>query len=251
MIVANVNYLVGAVKYGIAPDVRHYGGVDPACERMGLAGVHQRRRVRGAAYHPDEEHMFGHSRSRGSVVITVALAGIAACATTGGAIATVNATQQAARVVATVRSDGNILAVLHASNLGEITAGMLAQQRGTDSAVKAFGAMMTGEHSTLDQQGAALSRRIMIAPVLPDSTLARLIQSESDTLRHAEAGAGFDRLYVAQQVAGHQRTLALVDASIGIAQNAELKAALQSQIRPAVAAHLSRAQAIRARLGPP
>jgi putative membrane protein len=182
---------------------------------------------------------------------SLALAAAAACATTGGAIATISATQQAARVGATVRSDGNIMAVLHASNLGEITAGMLAQQRGTDSAVKAFGTMMVSEHSTLDQQGAALSRRILIAPVLPDSTLPRLIRSEGDTLRRAAVGAAFDRLYIAQQVVDHERTLALVDASIGIAQQADLKTMLQSQVRPAVVAHLARAEDILARLGQP
>jgi putative membrane protein len=193
--------------------------------------------------------MSNHPRSRRRMAAGLALAGIAACATASSTMNTMNATQQAARVAATVRNDGNILAVLHASNLGEITAGMLAQQRGTDSAVKAYGAMMMSEHSTLDQQGATLSREIQVVPVPPDSTLQKLIQAESDTLRRAAAGAEFDLLYMRQQIVDHQRTLALVDASIGIAQHAELKTALQSQIRPAVAAHLARAQEIQTRLG--
>ncbi|HEV7991078.1 MAG TPA: DUF4142 domain-containing protein [Gemmatimonadaceae bacterium] len=186
-----------------------------------------------------------------SLGVALAAAAIAACASTGGTVGTMNASQQAARVGATVRNDGNILATLHASNLGEISAGMLAQQRGTDSAVKAFGSMMMAEHSQLDQQGATLSQQIAVAPVLPDSTLTRLIRTESDTLRRAAPGPAFDRLYIASQIVDHQRTLALVDASIGIAQHAELKTALQSQVRPAVAAHLARAQEIQSRLGAP
>jgi len=180
-----------------------------------------------------------------------AVTAIAACATGASSLSTASAVQQAARVGATVRNDGNILSVLHTSNVGEITAGMLAQQRGTDSAVKAFGAMMMSEHSTLDQQGTALSQQISVVPVPPDSTLIKLVQSESDTLRRAAAGAGFDQLYIAQQIVDHQRTLALVDASIGVAQHAELKTALQSQVRPAVSAHLAQAQEIQRRLGTP
>jgi putative membrane protein len=195
--------------------------------------------------------MSHHSHPRRPLAIALAAAGIAACAAAGGAAGTMNATQQAARVGATVRNDGHILSVLHTSNVGEITAGMLAQQRGTDSSVKAFGAMMMTEHSQLDQQGAQLSQQIAVAPTMPDSTLPRLIQAESDTLRRATPGAGFDRLYIAQQIIDHQRTLALVDASIGIAQHAPLKTALQSQVRPSVAAHLARAQEIQSRLGAP
>ncbi|MDF1502762.1 DUF4142 domain-containing protein [Roseisolibacter sp. H3M3-2] len=66
------------------------------------------------------------------------------------------------------------------------------------------------------------------------------------------AGGGasaFDRAYVAQQVAAHARTLALVDAAIARGENAELKTALQSQVRPAVAAHLEEARALQARVG--
>jgi predicted outer membrane protein len=66
-------------------------------------------------------------------------------------------------------------------------------------------------------------------------------------------GAGgsnaFDRAYIAQQVTAHARTLAIVDAAIARGTQAELKTALQSQVRPSVAQHLQMAQQIQQRLG--
>jgi len=59
----------------------------------------------------------------------------------------------------------------------------------------------------------------------------------------------FDRAYVAQQVTAHARTLALVDAAISRAQQAELRTMLESQVRPSVAAHLQQAQQLQQRLG--
>ena len=184
------------------------------------------------------------------------LVGVAASCTTagttgGGALTTTSAAQQSTRVSATVRSDAHILGVLHTSNLGEIAAGMQAQQRATDTAVKAFAMSMVTEHSTMDQQGSALGQQIGAPPALPDSTLPRLQQTEMDALRAAGSGAAFDQLYIAQQVVAHQRTLSLVDASIGTAQRPELKTALQSQVRPAVAGHLAQAQQIQSRIGQP
>ena len=82
-----------------------------------------------------------------------------------------------------------------------------------------------------------------------DSTMART----DTTMRHAgmmQGGAGsFDAAYVAQQVAAHARTLALVDAAIQRAQQAELRTALETQVRPKVAEHLRMAQELQTRIG--
>ncbi|WP_284349428.1 DUF4142 domain-containing protein [Roseisolibacter agri] len=83
-----------------------------------------------------------------------------------------------------------------------------------------------------------------------DSTMART----DTTMRHAgmmhgAAGSSFDAAYVAQQVAAHARTLALVDAAIQRAQQAELKTALETQVRPRVAEHLRMAQELQTRIG--
>ena len=166
-----------------------------------------------------------HPRRRAATTC-LALAGLAACASSPATIATMSPGAQSASIAASVRNDAQILAVLHTSNIGEIAAATVAQQRGTDSAVKAFAMTMMTEHSTLDQQGQALGRQIDVTPVLPDSTLPRVQRIESDSLRAAASGASFDQVYMAQQVAAHQRTLNLIDASVPVAQHAELKTAL-------------------------
>ena len=63
------------------------------------------------------------------------------------------------------------------------------------------------------------------------------------------AAAGFDLAYATGQVADHQRTLAIVDAAIAQAQNEQLRTALQTQVRPAVAMHLQMAQQLVQKLG--
>ncbi len=90
----------------------------------------------------------------------------------------------------------------------------------------------------------------------PDSTAMRMdstMARTDTTMRHAGmmhgAAGPFDAAYVAQQVAAHARTLALVDAAIQRAEKAELKTALETQVRPKVAEHLRMAQELQARIG--
>lgn len=169
-----------------------------------------------------------------------------------------------ASIVASLQTDAHAMGLLHASNVAEIQAGTLAQQRARDADVRAFAARMVTEHTALDQQGDSLASRLGVTAALPDSALPQLatqamttLTAAGDTTTAAAAmprdstagGASFDRAYVAQQVTDHQRTLALVDAAIARAQNADLRSALQSQIRPRVAAHLDEARQLQQRLG--
>ena len=128
------------------------------------------------------------SQQRQRTIFSLLLAGLGGCAST-----TMSPSAQSAQIGTSVRSDANVLALLHASNVGEITSSVMAQARATDSAVKAFAAMMVSEHTTLDQQGNALATQIGVTPALPDSTLPQIQRNESDSLRGATAGADFDR----------------------------------------------------------
>jgi putative membrane protein len=182
------------------------------------------------------------SQPRQRTIFILLLGGLGACASTGSPAA------ESAQIATSVRSDEQILAVLHASDVGEIAAGTMAQERATDPSVKAFAMMMVSEHTKLDEQGNALAQKLHASSTLPDSTLPQILRADSAALRAAPAGAQFDRTYISQQVAAHQRTLDVVDASLPITKNAELKTALQSQVRPAVARHLSQARQIQTRL---
>lgn len=194
-----------------------------------------------------------------------------------------------APIVASLQTDAHAVALLHEANLAEVEAGRRAQTAARDSAVRAFAARMVEEHGALDQQASALAQRLSVTPALPDSALPQLHASElralpSGTMRpdsamtpmrpdsaarpdstmgamrtdttmqhhagmmHGAAG-DFDRAYVAQQVTAHARTLALVDAAIQRAQQAELRTMLETEVRPKVAEHLRMAQELQSRLG--
>lgn len=154
------------------------------------------------------------------------------------------------QINSSIRSDADIMGLLHESNLGEIQAGQLAQQRAVNAQVKAFATQMVTDHTALDQQGTALAQQLGITPTLPDSTLPRQQQAEMAVLT-ARTGAAFDQAYVAQQVVAHQRTLALVDASITLATRTQVRTMLQNQVRPAVVMHLQMAQQLQTTVGTP
>jgi putative membrane protein len=182
------------------------------------------------------------AQRRQRTILFLLFGGLGACASTG------SSGTQSADLASTAQSDERTLAILHRSDVGEIAAGMMAQERATDPSVKAFAMMMVSEHTKLDEEGNRLAQQIHASSVLPDSTLPMIMRSDSTALRSAQAGAEFDRTYIAQQVAAHQRTLEVVDAGLTKATDAQVKTALQSQVRPAVARHLAQARQIQTRL---
>jgi putative membrane protein len=182
------------------------------------------------------------SRQCQCTILFLLLGGLGACASAGSPAA------QANDLASGATSDERTLAILHRSDVGEISAGTVAQERATDPAVKAFAVMMVSEHTRLDEQGNRLAQQIRAAATLPDSTLPGILSADSIALKLAENGAAFDRTYITQQVAAHQRTLAVVDAGLSHAKDAQVKTALESQVRPAVARHLAQARQIQSRL---
>jgi putative membrane protein len=186
-----------------------------------------------------------------ATVIMGATVGIVACGSSSDSTGPVASVQQNAQIAASIRSDANIMGVLHTSNLGEIAAGNVARSKAVDAEVKSFATQMVADHSTLDAQGSALASAQGVVPVVPDNTLPQLMTAESDTLNHTPTSPAFDRTYIAQQVNDHVRTLALVDASIALTSNAGIKTFLQNTVRPGVAMHLQMAQTIQARIGRP
>ena len=182
------------------------------------------------------------SQRRQRTIFILLLGGLGACASTGSSA-------KSADLAASAQSDERTLAILHRSDVGEIAAGMMAQERAMDPSVKAFAMMMVSEHTKLDEEGNRLAQQIHAASTLPDSTLPQILRADSAALRAAPAGAEFDRTYISQQVAAHQRTLEVVDAGLTRATDAQVKTALQSQVRPAVARHLAQAREIQTRLG--
>jgi putative membrane protein len=155
-----------------------------------------------------------------------------------------------ADIVASIQTDPQIMAAMHQSNVGEITAGQLALQKASNASVKSFAQMMITDHTAMDQQGTALAAQLGITPVLPDQRLPQLQAQETATLTSTAAGTTFDRVYIAQQITAHERTLALVDASLNRATRNEIKTLLQTG-RPKIVSHLDMARTIQATVGTP
>jgi putative membrane protein len=176
---------------------------------------------------------------------------------------------QTTQIVNSIKSDSNIFAVLHWSDVGEINAGRVAAMSGSDTAVRNFANQMVLDHGTLDSTAFQLSQQLSIKAALSDSTLPQAVMAEQDTLQNlarnptpdSTAASGdsttvpppsaFDRTYIAGQVADHVRTLAIIDASMKVVQNQTLKDMLQNTVRPMIVMHLQSAQAIQSRIGSP
>lgn len=95
-----------------------------------------------------------------------------------------------------------------ASDMFEIESAELAQEMGSSQAVKDFAAMMIEDHTAatedLKTAAAAAQPALTVAPELSAEQQAQL-----DALR--QAGDGFDALYKEQQIAAHEKALALLE----------------------------------------
>lgn len=123
------------------------------------------------------------------------------------------------------------------SDMYEIEAGKLAQEQGKSQAVKDFGAMMVKDHTAstdkLKAAGAKASPAITPNPVLTAEQEANL-----SALRAAD-GAAFDAAYKTQQVAAHEKALALVKDYAASGDVPELKK-FASDAEKIVQAHLTK-----------
>lgn len=177
--------------------------------------------------------------------------------------------QQTSQIINSIKSDSNIFAVMHWSNVGEINAGRVVSFSGSDTGVISFANQMVLDHSTLDSTAFALAQQLSVTPALTDSTLPNAVMAEQDTLQQLARNAtpdttaasgdstsgppasALDRAYIASQVKDHTRTLAIIDASMKVTQNQSLKDLLQNTVRPMIVMHLQNAQAIQSRIGSP
>lgn len=146
-------------------------------------------------------------------------------------------------------SDANIAALLDEANAADSAAGKIASTKGTSADVKAFGVMMMNDHHALRKAGHDLVTKLGVTPVAPaNDDLPAMAQAIADTLTATPKGAAWDKWYIGNEVAVHQKVLGLIDTAMGAAQNAELKDLL-TKARPNIEAHLKRAQEIQSKLG--
>ena len=110
-------------------------------------------------------------------------------------------------------------AAVAASDLFEIESGKLAADKAGSADLKAFGKKLATDHqnSTTQLKTAAQSANVPVAPALDAEKQGMLDQLK------AASGAEFDRLFVQQQKAAHQKALSLLQGYAGGGDNPALK----------------------------
>ena len=126
----------------------------------------------------------------------------------------------------------------------EVKLGQLAQQKGSNEAVKQFGQKMVTDHSTAgDKLKTIASKDGITVSDAPDSEG----QAEYDRLSQL-SGKDFDRAYANDMVQDHQQDIAKFKQEAGSGQNPDLKN-FASQTLPTLQEHLQMAQQMQKSVG--
>jgi len=147
-------------------------------------------------------------------------------------------------------SDAQIASIVVTANQVDIDAGKLAESKGSNADIKAFGKQMVTDHSGVNKQAIALVTKLKVTPE-DNPTSQSLKKGGEDNVKNLKtlSGAAFDRAYIEHEVAYHQQVLDALDKTlIPSAQNAELKSLLVT-VRPAFVAHLEHAKMVQSKLG--
>ncbi len=183
-----------------------------------------------------------------------ALVGLAACGngdgtTEVGQSEPVNAAQDATSAAVGQTSAATLGAntldgyVMNAavSDMYEIEAGRMAQEKGQSAETRQLGEMLVNDHTASSGRLAELARA---AGETPPTEMDERRQGLIDNLRAAD-GAQFDEVFAEQQVAAHQEAITLHEGYGENGDNAEL-AAFARDLVPTLRTHLERAQALEA-----
>ena len=147
--------------------------------------------------------------------------------------------------------DAQIVHIVVTANQVDVDAGKLARTKSAGKETRAFAERMIADHGALNTQVTALAKRLRLKP--EDNAVSRSLhqggRGNLANLRGLNKGPGFDRAYVAHEVAYHEVVLDVMDRTlVAGARNPELKALLVNA-RPAFAAHLEHARQLQATIG--
>jgi|GEM_PF-2274628 len=99
--------------------------------------------------------------------------------------------------------DTQFLQESHQTNLAEIAAGHLAQQKGKNQTVKNLGAKFVTDHTKLDQSLKSVANSVGVSlPSMPNSS-----QQAVENQLKKKSGTQFDNLFVTSQFAGHTQAM--------------------------------------------
>ncbi len=146
-------------------------------------------------------------------------------------------------------NDAQIAAIVVTANQVDIDAGKLAESKGSNAQVKAFGKQMVTDHTGVNKQAKDLVTRLGVKPE-DNPTAESLKKGGDENMEHLKqlSGSAFDKAYVDHEVAYHQQVIDALDKTlIPSAKNEQLKSLL-IKVRPAFVAHLEHAKHMQASL---
>jgi putative membrane protein len=137
------------------------------------------------------------------------------------------------------QQDRTFLRRAHQSNLAEIQAGRLAQQKAASASVRDMGARLVSDHTRLDAQLRPVADQLGVD--LPDqpNAMQRRVAAELA----AKRGAAFDRAWLAAMIAGHRRALADGRAELQAGSSEQVQSLARSAA-PVIRGHLTMLQQI-------
>lgn len=128
----------------------------------------------------------------------------------------------------------------HQSNLAEIAAGKLAQQRGDSKAVRSMGGTLVSDHKGMDTQLRRTASKLGLSmPLGPDAKQ----RAVGDRLSH-ESGKKFDRDFIKSMTAAHKTAIAQTTTEINQGDDAAVRT-LADKALPVLKKHLWMLQRIK------
>ena len=140
------------------------------------------------------------------------------------------------------KSQGEILGLIVAVNLNEITAAMAADQKKLNPQVADYAKMLHQEHGINTQQTLQLGEKINVTPLMTPATdaLQKKGAAQLASIVPLE-GEQFSRAFVDMMVKGHTEALQMLDSQLAKVNNEELKGHL-TETRQHIAEHLQQAK---------
>lgn len=154
-----------------------------------------------------------------------------------------------ALAAATPPTEGQIMGLMKEANEAEIKAAKRAEDKATNAEVKAFAVHMIEQHKMNMKDGKAVAKDQKIKT--QKSALSEALEADAKAKYKelkAQKGADFDRMYMNQQIAMHEKLLGELDQNlIPAASNPKLKEFLGTT-REHVQEHLTRARSVQSSL---
>jgi len=138
--------------------------------------------------------------------------------------------------------DATIVAIFDAANSYDIETGVLAAKKGSTQAVRDFGKQLSGDHTTVRQQGRDLATHLHVTPTPPkDFALAA---AHADAIKRLSAldGKAFDKAFLEHEVAFHKAVIDAVTTTLLPSLKNQQVRDLVTKVAPAFEAHRMAAQ---------